>query len=280
MEVVFDNVTYKENSRTPLEKTYLRKFTVSLEGAKVYTFLGDSKSGIDKLGGLINATSSPIIGKVRVNEFVNNGKYIRNVGKLRMNASVIAANPNDMLFNKYVKDELSFGLKYFKYKVNKQSIRVVDALKLVGLSEDYLKRRISDLTISEKKKVAIASSLIFNPEIIVFNEPSMFLINKDKEELIRLINMLVTKYKKMIIITTKDTSFAYSVSDNIYIVNDGEILARGPKTIIENTGVLKVNNLEVPDIIDFVNVSNKMGANLSHTNNILDLIKEVYRNAR
>ena len=280
MEVVFDNVTYKENASTPLEQVFLRGFTVAIEGSGVYTFLGDSKSGISKLGNLINATSSPFKGKVKVNNFVNNGRYIKNVNKLRMNACIISANPNDMLFNKYVKDELSFGLRYFKYKVRKQGVRVVDALKLVGLGEEYLSKKICDLSINEKKKVAIASSLIFNPDIIVFDEPSMFLSTKDKEELIRLINILKTKYNKMIIITTKDSSFAYNVSDNIYIVNNGSIVSRGSKNLLIDERNLKDNNLEVPGIIEFVNTSNKMGAGLTHTNNILDLIKEVYRNAK
>lgn len=280
MEIIFDNVTYKENVKTPLETTYLKKFTVSIEGNKVFTFLGDSKSGIYKLGNLLNATASPFSGKVKINNFVNNGKYIKNVNKLRMNLCIVPLNPNDMLFNKYVKDELSFGLKYFKYKLKKQEIRVKDALKLVGLSEDYLNKKISDLSIGEKKKISIASALIFNPEIIYLEEPNLFLKSSEVDELIRLINMLKTKYNKMIIISTNDSNFAYKVSDNVYIVNNGTITVRGNKNILENEDNLNDNNLDVPDIVKFINVSNKMNASLHYTNNILDLIKEVYRNAK
>lgn len=280
MEIVFNNVTYKENVRTPLEKTYLKNVNFTLIGNKVYTFLGDSKSGKDKIPLLINAVSKPYIGTIKIDEFINNGKYIKNINKLRMNIGIVPSNPERMLFNNTVKSELSFGLKYFKYKLNKQEIRVKEALKLVNLGEEYLNKKIKDLRMSEKKKIAIASSLIFNPNIIILDEPTLFLNHKEEQDLIRLINMLKNKYKKMIIILTKNTDFAYQVSDVNYIINDGKIIEMGDKTLLENKTILNNNNLNVPKIVDFVNVCNKKGANLTYTNNILDLIKEVYRNAK
>ena len=58
----------------------------------------------------------------------------------------------------------------------------------------YKKGKVSDLNINEKKKVAIASALIFNPDIIVFEEPTMFLMNKDKEELVTAVRTGRIKY--------------------------------------------------------------------------------------
>lgn len=279
MEIIFDNVSYKDNIGTPLEKTYLIGTKFHLEGNKVFSILGDSKSGKDKIPNLINATIKPLRGKVRIGEFLNDGRYIRNINKLRMNIGIVPANPNDMLFNKTVKDELNFGVKYFKYKLNKQEIRVMEALKLVGLSEDYLNRRISSLSISEKKKVSIASSLIFNPNVIIFEEPTSYLKYSEKEELKRLINMLKNKYNKMIIIISKDTNFAYEISDEVFIMYKGEIVKYGLPKLLTEDAMLKEYNLDAPKIVKFINKSNEKNANLTYTSNILDLIKEVYRNA-
>ena len=280
MEITFNNVTYKENVRTPLEKTYLKNFSYTFTSGKVYSIIGDSDSGKEKIGLLINAVNKPLIGTIKIGKYLNDGKYIKNINGLRMNVGYLKENPNEFLFNKIVKSELEFGLKYFKYKLNKKNIRISEALKLVGLNEEYLKRRIDSLNISEKKKVSLASILIFNPGVIILEEPSIFLNYRDNEKLIKLIILLKDKYNKTIILISKDTNLSYKVSDEIILLNKGSIVYAGNKSILEDEKVLNNINVDVPEIVKFINISNKFDANLTYTSNILDLIKEVYRNAK
>lgn len=280
MEITFNNVTYKENVRTPLEKTYLKNFSYTFTSGKVYSIIGDSDSGKEKIGLLINAVNKPLIGTIKIGKYLNDGKYIKNINGLRMNVGYLKENPNEFLFNKIVKSELEFGLKYFKYKLNKKNIRISEALKLVGLNEEYLKRRIDSLNISEKKKVSLASILIFNPSVIIIEEPSIFLNYRDNEKLIKLIKLLKDKYNKTIILISKDTNLSYKVSDEIILLNKGAIVYAGNKSILEDEKVLNNINVDVPEIVKFINISNKFDANLTYTSNILDLIKEVYRNAK
>ena len=280
MEITFNNVTYKENVRTPLEKTYLKNFSYTFTSGKVYSIIGDSDSGKEKIGLLINAVNKPLIGTIKIGKYLNDGKYIKNINGLRMNVGYLKENPNEFLFNKIVKSELEFGLKYFKYKLNKKNIRISEALKLVGLNEEYLKRRIDSLNISEKKKVSLASILIFNPSVIIIEEPSIFLNYRDNEKLIKLIKLLKDKYNKTIILISKDTNLSYKVSDEIILLNKGSIVYAGNKSILEDEKVLNNINVDVPEIVKFINISNKFDANLTYTSHILDLIKEVYRNAK
>lgn len=280
MEITFNNVTYKENVRTPLEKTFLKNFSYTFTSGKVYSIIGDSDSGKEKIGLLINAVNKPLIGTIKIGKYLNDGKYIKNINGLRMNVGYLKENPNEFLFNKTVKSELEFGLKYFKYKLNKKNIRISEALKLVGLNEEYLKRRIDSLNISEKKKVSLASILIFNPSVIILEEPSLFLNYRDNEKLIKLIKLLKDKYNKTIILISKDTNLSYKVSDEIILLNKGSMVYAGNKSILEDEKVLNNINVDVPEIVKFINISNKFDANLTYTSNILDLIKEVYRNAK
>lgn len=280
MELEFVNVTYKENVRTPLEKTYINNFSYKFSEGKVYSIIGSTTSGKEKLPLLINAVNKPYAGIIKIGEFINDGKYIKNINKLRMNVGYIKENPNEFLFNKRVIDELNFGIKYFKYKLNKQSIRIQEALTLVGLTEDYLYKEVNSLSLNEKKRLSIASSLIFNPSIIVLEEPIMFLTYKDKEKLIKLIHTLKTKYKKTIIIITKDTNLPYEVSDEVLLFGDGELVESGGKELLTQDKLINKIKCDIPEIVKFINVSNKMNANLTYTSNILDLIKEVYRNAK
>lgn len=280
MELEFVNVTYKENVRTPLEKTYINNFSYKFSEGKVYSIIGSTTSGKEKLPLLINAVNKPYTGIIKIGEFINDGKYIKNINKLRMNVGYIKENPNEFLFNKRVIDELNFGIKYFKYKLNKQSIRIQEALTLVGLTEDYLYKEVNSLSLNEKKRLSIASSLIFNPSIIVLEEPIMFLTYKNKEKLIKLIHILKTKYKKTIIIITKDTNLPYEVSDEVLLFSDGELVESGGKELLTQDKLINKIKCDIPEIVKFINVSNKMNANLTYTSNILDLIKEVYRNAK
>lgn len=280
MELEFVNVTYKENVRTPLEKTYINNFSYKFSEGKVYSIIGSTTSGKEKLPLLINAVNKPYTGIIKIGEFINDGKYIKNINKLRMNVGYIKENPNEFLFNKRVIDELNFGIKYFKYKLNKQSIRIQEALTLVGLTEDYLYKEVNSLSLNEKKRLSIASSLIFNPSIIVLEEPIMFLTYKDKEKLIKLIHTLKTKYKKTIIIITKDTNLPYEVSDEVLLFSAGELVESGSKELLTQDKLISKIKCDIPEIVKFINVSNKMNANLTYTSNILDLIKEVYRNAK
>ena len=280
MELEFVNVTYKENVRTPLEKTYINNFSYKFSEGKVYSIIGSTTSGKEKLPLLINAVNKPYTGIIKIGEFINDVKYIKNINKLRMNVGYIKENPNEFLFNKRVIDELNFGIKYFKYKLNKQSIRIQEALTLVGLTEDYLYKEVNSLSLNEKKRLSIASSLIFNPSIIVLEEPIMFLTYKDKEKLIKLIHTLKTKYKKTIIIITKDTNLPYEVSDEVLLFSDGELVGCGGKELLTQDKLINKIKCDIPEIVKFINVSNKMNANLTYTSNILDLIKEVYRNAK
>lgn len=276
MEIVFNDVTYKENIKTPLEKTYLKNVSFMIEENKITSIIGNTSSGIEVIGDLLSIVKTPTKGTIRIFNYINDGRRVKNINKLRMNIGYV--KNSDMLFNKYVKEELNFGLKYFKYKLNKKEIRVKEALKLVNLSEGYLDKEIKDLTYIEKKKVSLASSLIFNPSLIILEEFTLGLSKKDKEELIKLLNILKKKYNKTIILITKDTDFCYQVTDKVYIIDRGRVVLSGDKHALENDKMLTFYDLETPNIVKFINACNRKNKNISYTTNILDLIKEVYRN--
>ena len=277
MEIVFDKVSFVIDQKTPLEKTILNDISFSIIENGIYSFIGASNSGKTAIGDLINALVSPTSGKVKVGRFVNNGKRIRNVNKLRFETGYVFKNPYDMFFNKTVEKEIEFGMKYFKYKTDKMSMRVNDALKLVGLPESYLQLDPLKLNLVDAKKVALACSLVYNPSIIILDEYTTGLGHNDKAELMRLLRLLKNKYRKTIILLSKDTSFCYQITDYVYLMNLTKIVAYGKRDLLEDEKLLKSINLEPPKIVSFVNVCNKKGHEINYYNNILDLIKGVYR---
>ncbi len=280
MEIKFDNVTYKENINTPLEMTFLKNFSTLIKDNSITAFLGDSESGISKIGDLINATSRPLIGKVYIGKFVNDKGVIKKVNRLRTNIGLVTMDPSLMLFNKTVSDELLFGVKYFKYKINKKMIRQSEALTLVGLNDSYLNKKISELSLREKKKVSLASILIFNPNVIILDEPTYFISYNDIEELKKLIVLLKEKYNKTIIILTKDTDFVYEIADRVNIVYHGSLITSGVKDLLSDSVLLDSYNLKMPSILRFINEASKKDIKLKLTNNIEELVREVEDNVK
>ena len=137
MEIVFDKVSLVINKGTPLEKTILNdvSFNISKEG--IYSFVGASNSGKTGIADIINALMSPTSGSAKIGNFVNDGKRIKEVNKLRLETGYVYKNPYEMFFNKTVKDELEYAMKYYTKMTKRTTMRILDALTIVGLDESY-----------------------------------------------------------------------------------------------------------------------------------------------
>ena len=277
MEIEFNNVSFIINKGTPLEKTILNNVTFKLEKGKIHTILGASNSGKTAIADLINALNVPTSGSVRVGKFINDGRRIKDINELRFQTGYVFKNPFDMFFNKTVKKEIEFGMKYFKYKLDKLEVRAIDSLKLVGLDESYLNMNPLDLTVVDAKKVALACAIIYNPKVLILDEFTTGLSYTDKKELTSLLKMLKNKYNKTIILLTKDTNFAYPISDTVHILKLTKLIKSGDRSLFTDTKLLKSNNLEIPKIVSFIEKCNKKGHDISQYTNIHDLIKGVYR---
>lgn len=277
MEIVFDKVTYIINKKTPLEKTIISDVSFNIVEPGIYSFIGASNSGKSAVGDLINALVKPASGKVRIGKYTIDGRRIKEINKLRCETGFVYRNPYDMFINKTVKDELEYGMKYFKYKTDKMAIRVPEALELVGLDESYLFKNPLKLNLIEAKKVALASILIYNPSIIILDEYTTGMGENDKNELIRLLRILKNKYRKTIILLSKDTDFCYKITDKVFLMYITRLIKEGDKSLLQDEELLQELHLQVPKIVSFVNECKRKGHDINYYSNILDLIKGVYR---
>ena len=252
MEIVFDHVGLKINENTPLEKTILQDVSFEIFKNGIYSFVGASNSGKTAIADIINALIAPTSGKAHIDGRINDGRRIKNINSLRLETGYVFKNPYDMFFNKTVEEEIKFGIKYFKYRTKKVEMRVQDALTLVGLDESYLNVNPQILNLVDAKKVALACVLAYNPSIIILDEFTNGLSSKDKTELARMLRTLKNNYNKTIIVLTKDTSFAHTVSDEVYLLYLTKLIAKGDRTLLRDAQVLSRIGLEVPPIVKFV----------------------------
>ena len=186
-------------------------------------------------------------------------------------------NLRSQFFEETVEEHILYQLKVYNYK--KSEKRVIDSLKMVGLSDNYLKRRIKTLSDTEMFKVMFATILSINPDVIVLDDPSCFLDKNEIDKLIKLLKVMKLKYNKTIVITSIDTEFVLKLADYIYVIDKGKIIAHGEKYEVFNNKALKDIDIHIPEIIEFQNkFFKKMKLSINYRDNVNDLIKDVYFN--
>lgn len=281
MEVIFDNVSYTYQDNTPLEHKVLKNLNVKLEKNKINAIIGPSGSGKTTFIELINALLIPTNGKVMVGEFVLDSNIKKsNLNILRFNAGLVFQFPEEQFFQPTVEKEIGFAMKHLNYTKGKIKEKIGQALEMVSLDESYLDRNPFELSYGEKRKIAIASILVFDPKIVILDEPTVGLDSKGKRMLTRLIRDLKFEYDKTIILVSHDADMLYKIADNVIALNNGGIVCSGDKfEVFRNIKVLKENNIAIPKIVEFSDkVKNKNGLNLGNYCEVNDFIKAIYKN--
>lgn len=278
MEVKFNHVFYVYNEKTPLSKIVLGDINTTFKEGKITGIMGKSGSGKTTLIELINALIIPTKGNIQVgSRVISKTRKIKNINNLRYKIGLVFQVPEEQFFCKTVKEEIEFGMKYFKKSVKSIEKHVSDALIMMGLDDSYLNRNPFTLSSGEMRKVAIASVLAFNPKIIILDEPTIGLDNKSKENLIKIIKLLKNRYKKTIIVVSNDTDLLLKISDNVILLDKGKIILEGNKYDVFKQDISKYG-LKRPKIIEFEQlVLEKKGIKIGYRDDINDLMKDVYR---
>ncbi len=266
MGIILDKVSHQYINNVKS----IDNISIDLEDNEINGIIGKSGSGKTTLLELIDSLLKPISGKITVNDNTSNKDIRKEIGFLFQ-------FPEEQFFEENVKKEINFALKNFKNKKNK----VIDALRLVGLNEEYLNKKLNELSSGEKRLVAMASILVYNPKIILLDEPTVGLDNKNKNKIIKIIKMLKNKYDKTIIIVSHDIDMLYNICDKLIVIDNGKLIMYGDTdSIYKEKDIIKKYSIIEPKIIQFEKlVKEKKNIKLMHTTCINDLIKEVYRNA-
>ncbi len=156
--------------------------------------------------------------------------------------------------------------------------KIKDSLRIVGLT-NYEDRLINTLSNTEIKLLLFATVLLSNQDIIVIDNLFTFFDMKYKKKILDLLNQLVDKYKKMIIICYNDSEFIYNYTKNLICFSDNKILIQGDTNHLfeENTTLLMNNKVVIPKTILFTNLVLKKNIKLNYNKDIRDLIKDIYK---
>ena len=155
---------------------------------------------------------------------------------------IVFQHSDDQLFNSTVFDDVAFGPLNLGLPAEEVRRRVTDALAHVGLA-GFEERVPFHLSGGEKRRAALAGVLAMRPDILLLDEPSMFLDARGRRELIRLLNDLaVTK-----IIASHDLEMILETCARVVVLDKGRVVADGPaRDVLGNAPLMEEHGLEVP----------------------------------
>ncbi len=127
-----------------------------------------------------------------------------------------------------VRENLEFPLKRIKKDLSKSEIeqKVQEVLENVGLP-DAINKMPSELSGGQRKRISLARTIIVDPEIMLYDEPTTGLDPVTSNEISLLINEIQKKYKTASIIITHDIECAKTVGDRFIMLKDGEVYKDG-----------------------------------------------------
>jgi ABC-2 type transport system ATP-binding protein len=173
---------------------------------------------------------------------------------VRAKIGLVNTNERSFYWRLTGKQNLNFFAKLYNLHGKGQHQRVQELLDFVGLA-DKANTPFTTFSTGQRQRLAIARSLLSEPEVLLFDEPTSSLDPIGSAELIKFVKHdLVGEYKKTVIWCTHDLNEAEKVSDQIVIINQGKIVVQGDiNQIKQNLALTPTCRIEVASCTeDFV----------------------------
>jgi cobalt transport protein ATP-binding subunit len=186
------------------------------------------------LNGLLRGTGTIRVGDLPLND--------RTLAQIRGKVGLLFQNPDDQLFMPTVFEDVAFGPRNQGFPPDEVRRRVERALAVAGMAGAE-HRPPHHLSLGQKKRVALATVLAMDCEVLVLDEPTSGLDPRGRRELARFLAGL----EQTRIVATHDLEFAVELCDRVAVLCEGRIAAEGaPRDILGDAELMERTGLEVP----------------------------------
>ena len=227
----------------------LHEVNLAINDGEFVAVMGENGAGKTTLVKMFNGLLKPTKGTVKIDGVATQKK---SVAQMSRDVGLIFQNPDNQLFAETVAQELGFSLKNFGFSDEIIQKRVSSYLHLLDL-ESYAATSPFVLSGGERKRVALAAILVWDPKHVIMDEPTIGQDYMQKERLRNFITQLVSQGKSVVIVT-HDVEFVAECQPRIILLSHGTVIGDGPATrILTDQTLVEKASLKMPQIADLMN---------------------------
>jgi len=219
----------------------LRGISFTVGPGSRLAILGPNGAGKSTLLFHLNGLLSPGRGEVRIR-----GRRLDREAShwARTQVGFVFQDPDDQVIAPTVADDVAFGPLQLGWPPARVAEAVARALDQLGISH-LAERPVQDLSLGQKRRVALAGVLAMDPPILVLDEPTAFLDPATQTELVAFLEAL-SAAGKTIILATHDVDLAAAWADRILVLEGGEVLAAGTPGLLADANLVERARLRMP----------------------------------
>jgi energy-coupling factor transport system ATP-binding protein len=230
MELVLYEVVFSYDRGLPTESKVLDSFSLTVRSGELLSVVGRTGSGKTTLGLIMAGLLKPVAGEVafRNSSAPSSPRDIRSpAARERVDVVMVFQFPESQFFEDDVFSEIAFGPSRLGVRGAELSGRVASAMRAVGLDADsFSRRRTSELSEGEKRRVAIASALSCEPYFLILDEPTISLDWEASASVLENLREL-TRTGASVVVMTHEVESAAAFSDRVAVLEGGRVAAAG-----------------------------------------------------
>lgn len=257
--IQFHNVTYTYNLNTESCKDALKNVNLRVMLGEFLAIIGQTGSGKSTLVEHMNGLKRPTAGKVFINgQDIWEKKF--DIAKVRFKVGLVFQYPEHQMFEQDVFSEIAFGLRNNGIAEAEIESLIFKALDFVDLPHDIINRSPFDFSGGQKRKIAIASTIAMQPDVIILDEPTAGLDPYSSEMLLKKLKDYNKNEGKTVILVSHNMEEVVQFADRVIVMHYGEIKMEGtPAKIFANAKELNRMGLDVPQILKVFLELKKLG---------------------
>ncbi len=259
MSIIVDHVSHVYEADTNMAVKALDDVSLVIQDGDFIGLIGHTGSGkstlVQHLNGLMKATS----GHIYYNgEDIDDDQFHKK--ELRSKVGLVFQYPEHQLFEVDVFSDVCFGPKNLGLSQKEVQLRAYEALKQVGLEDEYFYQSPFDLSGGQKRRVAIAGVLAMKPEVLILDEPTAGLDPKGRSEILELISSLREKTGMTIVLVSHSMDDVAEYVNRIVVMDHGrKMFDDVPREVFRHVEELESMGLAAPQVTYMMHQLRKNG---------------------
>lgn len=264
MGLKLEHVSYLYGTDTELLVRALDDVNLEIPDGQFIGLIGHTGSGKSTLVQHLNGLLKPSEGTILFNgENIWAQDYSRKT--LRSKVGLVFQYPEHQLFESTVIEDVQFGPKNMGLDPLEMEMRSFEALKQVGMGEEYLDVSPLELSGGQKRRVAIAGVLAMEPDVLILDEPTAGLDPKGRDEIYQLITELHRQRNITVIIVSHSMEDMANFVDRLIVMNEGKVALDGtPGQVFSHYKELEQIGLMAPQVTYVMEELTRRGLVLPH----------------